>query len=37
VDRLSTLGNKVYLTDGVKPGEQVIASNTLAIYDQLNN
>jgi cobalt-zinc-cadmium efflux system membrane fusion protein len=37
VTRLSTLGDKVYLTDGVKPGEQLIASNTLAIYDELNN
>jgi cobalt-zinc-cadmium efflux system membrane fusion protein len=37
VNRLSTLGDKVYLTDGVKPGDHIIASNTLAIYDQLNN
>ena len=37
VDRMSILGTKVYLTDGVKPGDLVIASNTLAIYDQLNN
>jgi cobalt-zinc-cadmium efflux system membrane fusion protein len=37
VDRMSTLGDKVYLTDGVKPGDAIIASNTLAIYDQLNN
>jgi membrane fusion protein, heavy metal efflux system len=37
VTKLSTLGDKVYLTDGVKVGDQLIASNALAIYDQLNN
>ncbi|HEV2483626.1 MAG TPA: efflux RND transporter periplasmic adaptor subunit [Puia sp.] len=37
VERLSTLGDKVYLVNGVKPGDLIIASNTLAIYDQLNS
>ena len=37
VERLSTLGDKVYLVSGVKPGDLIIASNTLAIYDQLNS
>ncbi|MDR0791875.1 MAG: efflux RND transporter periplasmic adaptor subunit [Chitinophagaceae bacterium] len=33
----STLGDKVYLTDGVKEGDKVIASNALLIYNDLNN
>lgn len=37
VQKLSTLGDKVYLTDGVKAGDKVIASSALQIYDQLNN
>ena len=37
VTRLSTLGDKVYLTEGVNVGDKVIASNALAIYDELNN
>lgn len=37
VQRLSTLGDKVYLTDGVRPGDKVITSDALQIYDQLNN
>lgn len=37
VTRLSTLGDKVYLTEGVNVGDKVIASDALAIYDQLNN
>ncbi len=37
VQKLSTLNTRVYLNDGVLVGDQVIASNTLQIYDQLNN
>lgn len=37
VQKLSTLGNRVYLAGGVKPGDRLIGSNTLQIYDQLNN
>ena len=37
VTRLNSLGNKVYLTEGVKEGDRVIASDALQIYDQLNN
>ena len=33
----SIFGNKVYLTDGVTVGDRVIASQTLLIYDALNN
>ncbi|TDW99452.1 efflux RND transporter periplasmic adaptor subunit [Dinghuibacter silviterrae] len=37
VNKLSQLGDKVYLVDGVKAGDQIIASDALQIYDQLNN
>ena len=37
VDRLNTLGGKVYLKSGVTAGEKVVASSALQIYDQLNN
>ena len=37
VQKLSSLGDKVYLSDGVTPGQQVVASSALQIYDQLNN
>ncbi|MBC7722829.1 MAG: efflux RND transporter periplasmic adaptor subunit [Pedobacter sp.] len=37
VQKLSALGNKIYIKDGVQIGDKVIASNTLEIYDQLNN
>jgi cobalt-zinc-cadmium efflux system membrane fusion protein len=37
VQKLSSLGDKVYLTDGVKVGDKVIASDVIQIYDQLNN
>jgi len=33
----SIFGNKVYLTDGVNVGDRVIASQSLLIYDALNN
>ena len=33
----SIFGNKVYLSDGVNVGDKVIASQTLLIYDALNN
>jgi cobalt-zinc-cadmium efflux system membrane fusion protein len=37
VEKLSALGDKVYLTAGVKPGDRIITSDALQIYDQLNN
>jgi len=37
VEKLSDLGDKVYLQSGVKAGDQLIASSALQIYDQLNN
>ena len=37
VQKLSSLGDKVYLTSGVKVGDKVIASDVIQIYDQLNN
>jgi cobalt-zinc-cadmium efflux system membrane fusion protein len=37
VQKLSAIGDKVYLTGGVNPGDRVIGSNALQIYDQLNN
>jgi len=37
VDVLSMFGNKVYLKSGVDMGDRVIASQTLLIYDALNN
>jgi cobalt-zinc-cadmium efflux system membrane fusion protein len=37
VEKLSSLGDKVYLSGGVKVGDKVIASDVVQIYDQLNN
>lgn len=37
VQKLSSLGDKVYLKGGVKTGDKVIASDVVQIYDQLNN
>ncbi|MBS1947528.1 MAG: efflux RND transporter periplasmic adaptor subunit [Bacteroidetes bacterium] len=37
IARLSSLSPKVYLAEGVQADEKIIASNTLQIYDQLNN
>ena len=37
VQKLSSLSNKVYLTEGVHIGDRVITSSALQIYDQLNN
>jgi len=37
VEKLSDLGDRVYLESGVKAGDKLIASNALQIYDQLNN
>jgi cobalt-zinc-cadmium efflux system membrane fusion protein len=37
VQKRSTLGDKVYLSGGLKPGEVVITKDALQIYDQLNN
>jgi membrane fusion protein, heavy metal efflux system len=37
VEKLSSLGNKVYLTSGVKVGDVVLTSDVIQIYDQLNN
>ena len=37
VQKLSSWGDKVYLKEGVKVGDKVIASDVVQIYDQLNN
>ena len=37
VQVLSRTNDRVYLSGGVKEGDQVIASNTFQMYDQLNN
>jgi cobalt-zinc-cadmium efflux system membrane fusion protein len=37
VQKVSAYGDKVYLNDGVKPGDVVISKDALQIYDQLNN
>jgi len=37
VSRLSVLGDKTYLTAGVNRGDQVIASDVVQIYTELNN
>ncbi|HVX49835.1 MAG TPA: efflux RND transporter periplasmic adaptor subunit [Chitinophagaceae bacterium] len=37
VQVLSTLGNKTYISAGVQPGQLIIGSQALLIYDQLNN
>jgi cobalt-zinc-cadmium efflux system membrane fusion protein len=37
VQKLSSLNDKIYLTEGVQVGDKVIASSALQIYDQLNN
>ena len=34
---LSKLGDRVYLADGISEGDKVIASETILIYDALNN
>lgn len=37
VQKLNSIGQKTYLTDGVKAGDQVIATNALLLYSELNN
>ena len=37
VNRLSVLGDKTYLISGVQPGEKVICTDAIQLYDQLNN
>lgn len=37
VQVINTLGDKTYLAGGVQPGQQIIGSQALLIYDQLNN
>lgn len=37
VQVLSTLGDKTYLSDGVKEGDRLVGSNAILIYDALNN
>jgi cobalt-zinc-cadmium efflux system membrane fusion protein len=37
VERMSTVGDRVYLKSGVNVGDQVITKDALQIYDQLNN
>lgn len=37
VQVLNTLGDKTYISAGVQPGQVIIGSQALLIYDQLNN
>ncbi len=37
VEVLNTIGNRTYISSGVKEGEQIIASQALQIYTELNN
>lgn len=37
IKKLGTIGDKVYVEEGVKAGDRLIASDALQIYDQLNN
>ncbi len=37
VQKLNSLGQKTYLTSGVKIGDRIISSETLQIYGELNN
>ena len=37
VQVLNTLGDKTYIAGGIQPGQQIIGSQALLIYDQLNN
>jgi cobalt-zinc-cadmium efflux system membrane fusion protein len=37
VQVLNTLGDRTYLSDGVKEGDQLVGSDAILIYDALNN
>lgn len=37
IKKMGSIGDKVYVEEGVKPGDLLIASDALPIYDQLNN
>ena len=37
VEKLGALENKTYISAGVKIGDKIIASNTIDVYNQLNN
>jgi cobalt-zinc-cadmium efflux system membrane fusion protein len=37
VQRLQVFGNKVYVSGNIKPGDRLVASDAVQIYDQLNN
>jgi len=37
VEVISMVGDKAYLAGGVQNGEMLIASDTILIYDALNN
>ena len=37
VQVINTVGNKTYLAGGVAQGDKIIASQSLLIYDALNN
>jgi membrane fusion protein, heavy metal efflux system len=37
VEKLGVLDNKTYITTGVKEGDKIIASNSIDVYNQLNN
>lgn len=37
VEVIGSIGNKTYLSSGVKAGDSIISSQPLLIYEQLNN
>jgi membrane fusion protein, heavy metal efflux system len=37
IEKLGVYGDKVYIQEGIKIGDRVIASDVVQIYDQLNN
>lgn len=37
VNVINTVGNKTYLLDGVQPGETIIGSQAILMYDAINN
>jgi cobalt-zinc-cadmium efflux system membrane fusion protein len=37
VQKMGSIGDKVYVSEGVREGDRLVASDALQIYDQLNN
>lgn len=37
VQKIGSIGDKVYVSEGVREGDKLVASDALQIYDQLNN